>query len=72
MKAMKTLDEKTPPKFKEAHRKCMESKKKEDFKDIEVQCEKEKINVPAQFVFAVRDPKEFVSCALTALKEVNV
>ncbi|GFR07285.1 hypothetical protein TNCT_79831 [Trichonephila clavata] len=40
-KEMQALDKKTPPKFKEAHLKCLESRKKEDFKDIEVQCEKE-------------------------------
>ncbi|GFT56985.1 hypothetical protein TNCV_189831 [Trichonephila clavipes] len=40
MKEMDAMDDKVPGKFKEAHRKCMESKRK-NLKDIEVQCEKE-------------------------------
>ncbi|GFQ80693.1 hypothetical protein TNCT_378861, partial [Trichonephila clavata] len=40
MKAMEYIDDKAPPKFKDAHLKCMESKDKENLNDLDVQCGK--------------------------------
>ncbi|GFY44645.1 hypothetical protein TNIN_111351 [Trichonephila inaurata madagascariensis] len=41
MKDMEGIDDKAPPKFKDAHLKCMESKDKENLSDdLDIQCEK--------------------------------
>ncbi|GFQ71884.1 hypothetical protein TNCT_618341 [Trichonephila clavata] len=71
MKAMEYIDDKAPPKFKDAHLKCMESKDKENLNDLDVQCGKRYTVVQVQFVLAVRYPAEFASCVATALKELN-